>query len=70
MSISVRIIDVRALVVVDVVVVVVVVVVDGGGGGGSDFPPPGISPARVETDTTRVRASARNTFFIGRVSVV
>jgi hypothetical protein len=66
MSISVRIIDVRALVVVDVVVVVVVVVVDGGGGG-SDFPPPGISPASPGTESSTTKQNAAVRFLIGRV---
>jgi hypothetical protein len=29
-----------------------------GGGGGSDLPPVGISPARIEVDTTHMSASA------------
>ncbi len=29
-----------------------------GGGGGSDLPPVGISPAKIEVDSTHIRASA------------
>ena len=57
MSVSIKVnnvLDVLAVVVLDVLAVLDVV----GGGGGSDLPPVGISPAKIEVDNAHISASA------------